>query len=83
MTLSVRIWLSSGNGDFWIDSINKKSVFYCATFISNLNIKGLSDGVKEYTLKCDDPIFNLSSAKTSSYLTNCLMANFAKKKGGY
>ncbi|KAL4457033.1 hypothetical protein ABPG74_014671 [Tetrahymena malaccensis] len=82
--LNIRIWLSSGRGDFGIYSNDKKPIFYACTFIPTTPYDKLKEGVKEFTVTLGQhEIENIQQAKSISYLENAIIANASKSKGGY
>ncbi|EGR30778.1 zinc-binding dehydrogenase family protein, putative [Ichthyophthirius multifiliis] len=84
INLNMRIWLSSGKGDFGIYSFDKQPIFYCCTFIPNTNVEILNKGVKEYCVQLGEQQENMiKSAKSTNYLENAIIANTSKQKGGY
>lgn len=84
LVLNIRIWLSSGKGDFGIYSNDKKPIFYACTFIPTTPYESLKEGVKEYTVTLGKAEHEtISSAKSTSYLENSIIANASKSKGGY
>jgi len=100
LVLNIRIWLSSGKGDFsiysnvikkyksfrsffswicWIIIQDKKPIFYACTFIPTTPYESLKEGVKEYTVTLGKAEHEtISSAKSTSYLENSIIANAAK-----
>lgn len=84
VNINLRIWLSSGKGDFSIYSHDKKPIFYACTFIPITPYETLKDGVKEYTVSFGkQEKETISSAKSTNYLENSIVANFSKSRGGY
>ncbi|CAD8121514.1 unnamed protein product [Paramecium sonneborni] len=82
--LVLKIWVSTGIGDFDIYGCNKESIVYAALYI-NGNVNDDSDkGVKEY-IHLDmwtQPNY-FSNAKTVNYLELATMADYSKVRGGY
>lgn len=50
VNINMRIWLSSGKGDFGIYSHNKRPIFYACTFVPTTPYEEMKTGVKEYTV---------------------------------
>lgn len=74
LTINMKVFVSSGKGDFWLYSYDKEPIVYVVVYVTNLAVKELYQGVKQISM---NEIKDLTSAKSISYIQNCMMANLS------